>query len=73
MEYDQRIKGEQNLGDTNNSEFSLAGADKSNSQKILRMESASQWLIEAVKQAGFDLYEKSITILESAIFHMDDA
>ena len=37
------------------------------------MQSASNWLIEAVKQAGFDLYEKSITILESAIFHMDDA
>lgn len=36
-------------------------------------ENASQWLIEAVKQAGFDLYEKSITILESAVFHMDDA
>ena len=34
---------------------------------------ASQWLIEAVKQAGFDLYEKTITILESAIFHMEDA
>mgnify|MGYP000097025979 FL=1 len=36
-------------------------------------ENASQWLVEAVKQAGFDLYEKSITILESAVFHMDDA
>lgn len=34
---------------------------------------ASAWLIEAVKQAGFDLYEKTITILESAIFHMEDA
>ena len=34
---------------------------------------ASSWLIEAVKQAGFDLYEKTITILESAIFHMEDA
>ena len=34
---------------------------------------ASHWLIEAVKQAGFDLYEKTITILESAIFHMEDA
>jgi len=30
-------------------------------------------LIEAVKQAGFELYEKTITILESAIFHMEDA
>jgi hypothetical protein len=39
-----------------------------NNQKL-----ASQWLVEAVKQAGFDLYEKSITILESAIFHMEDA
>jgi hypothetical protein len=36
-------------------------------------EAASNWLVEAVKQAGFDLYEKSITILESAVFHMDDA
>jgi len=35
--------------------------------------SASTWLIEAVKQAGFELYEKTITILESAIFHMEDA
>ena len=34
---------------------------------------AQQWLVEAVKQAGFDLYEKTITILESAIFHMEDA
>ena len=34
---------------------------------------ASHWLTEAVKHAGFDLYEKTITILESAIFHMEDA
>lgn len=34
---------------------------------------ASHWLIEAVKHSGFDLYEKTITILESAIFHMEDA
>jgi hypothetical protein len=34
---------------------------------------ASHWLVEAVKYSGFDLYEKTITILESAIFHMEDA
>ena len=34
---------------------------------------ASQWLVEAVKQAGFDLYEKTITILEGAMFHMEEA
>lgn len=38
-----------------------------------RREYAANWLIEAVKQAGFDLYEKTITILESAVFHMEDA
>ena len=29
--------------------------------------------MEAVKKAAFDLYEKSITILESSIFHLEDA
>ena len=38
-----------------------------------RREYASCWLVEAVKQAGFDLYEKVITILESAVYHMEDA
>lgn len=38
-----------------------------------QLNNASQWLVEAVKQAGFDLYEKTITILEGAMFHMEDA
>jgi hypothetical protein len=37
------------------------------------LDQASFWLIEAVKQAGYDLYEKSITILESAVFHFEDS
>lgn len=40
---------------------------------LQRREYASHWLVEAVKQAGFDLYEKTITILESAVYHMEDA
>ena len=90
LEYNQRIQKQNPLGDTQASEFGVAGHagslhgasntklqnnqdDLRNHQLRMTYESASNWLAEAVKQAGFDLYEKSITILESAIFHMDDA
>lgn len=36
-------------------------------------DSAAEWLSEAVKAAGFDLYEKTINILEGAAYHQDDA
>ena len=78
LEYNQRIQKQNPLGDTQTSEFGVAGHagnqdDPRDHQLRMTYESASNWLAEAVKQAGFDLYEKSITILESAIFHMDDA
>ena len=68
LEYNQRIGASRNFGnDTQRSE------EIDDNRRYLNYESASQWLIEAVKQAGFDLYEKTITILESSIYHMEDA
>ena len=42
-------------------------------QRVAAGDDAAEWLSEAVKQAGFDLYEKTINILEGAIFHKDEA
>ena len=42
-------------------------------QRTTAGQDASAWLSEAVKQAGFDLYEKTINILEGAVFHKEDA
>jgi hypothetical protein len=68
LEYNQRIGAGQNFTSTERS----ANEHEAN-RKYLNYESASHWLIEAVKQAGFDLYEKTITILESSMYHMEDA
>ena len=31
------------------------------------------WYLEAVRQSGFDLYEKAINMLEAAVYHSEDA
>ena len=31
------------------------------------------WLLEAVKQGGYELYESSINMLEAAVYHQGDA
>lgn len=64
VEYKQRLQGIPGAGGS--SLIQLDDAEQ-------RQEFASSWLVEAVKQAGFDLYEKIITILESAVYHMEDA
>ncbi|CDW72654.1 UNKNOWN [Stylonychia lemnae] len=46
---------------------------KQQQQDIQTVQRAQIWLLEAVKQCTFEMYETSITMLESAVYHMEDA
>ena len=40
---------------------------------LLNLQRAQIWLLETIKTNSFDLYERSITMIEGAIFHREDA
>ena len=37
------------------------------------MQRTQVWFLEAVKQSGFDLYERTIAMLEAALHHKSEA
>ena len=40
---------------------------------IVTLQRCQAWFLEAIKNCNYELYEKSVTMLESAIIHMDEA
>lgn len=45
------------------------GFDQRTEMELLQMQRAQIWFLEAVKQSGFELYERTITMLEGALHH----
>jgi hypothetical protein len=40
--------------------------------ELLQMQRAQVWFLEAVKQSGFELFERTITMLEGALHHQTE-
>ena len=41
--------------------------------EVMHLQRAQVWFLEAVKQSGFDLYERTIAMLEGALHHKCEA
>eukprot|EP00347_Sterkiella_histriomuscorum_P000635 403375084 len=74
QEYTQRTSG---LGGLNSSNQSAAGMNsfgiKQQQQDIQTLQRAQVWFLEAVKTCTFEMYEQTINMLESAVYHMEEA
>ena len=42
-------------------------------QDLMTLQRAQVWFLEAIKQSAFEMYESTITMLESAVYHMEEA
>lgn len=48
---------------------SVHGTNARSELEVLQMQRAQVWFLEAVKQSGFELYERAVTMLEGALHH----
>lgn len=73
QEYINRFKALERTLDATIDRRAMSAADVKNEMELLQMQRAQVWFLEAVKQSGFELYERTITMLEGALHHQNEA